>query len=582
MLGNKVDVIVSFDTTGSMYPVLAQVRREVKSFVKTLFDEFSDLRLGIIAHGDYCDKDNPYTIRIAGLTRDVDGLCDFVTNTEQTYGGDFDECYELVLDVADSEFANKGRKDADKLLIMIGDATPHGVSYPENVERLDWKERASALASQDVKIFAVHALPNYRRMSKSFYETLADTTNGVYLTLNQFDEIVDLIKATCYQQFGEEKLNEYVTYVELHGRMTNSMSNNFKRLKGEKVEDDYTSSRYSRSSKPSADVRIKDVADLVPVLEGRFQTMIVDKDTPIKEFVEYNGITFKKGRGFYELTKAETVQQYKEVIIQDRVTGEMFTGAQVRERLGLKPQSEKGGVNEKLHKADAEKFRVFVQSTSVNRKLIKGTRFLYEIDDLDVKETKGVSDTVEKEIEDMSKKSIKKSETKKSKSVKKDSVKKSDIPTLTEETASTVLEKAVFKAGKKLSESTPKKTRSVKKDPLVPASIKEVGISADVISYKKPTVKSVVEEAPKVDIESVKAEASDKVSDVIEAVSVQKALEDYVKTNEFGSKVVKSMSKVYDGLNRCVESTNKKNKAFLINNLRKLAKEAEALADSLE
>lgn len=570
MLGNKVDIIVSFDTTGSMYPVLAQVRREVKSFVKTLFDEFSDLRLGIIAHGDYCDKDNPYTIRVAGLTRDADGLCDFVTNTEQTYGGDFDECYELVLDVANSEFANKGRKDADKLLIMIGDATPHGVSYPENVERLDWKERASALASQDVKIFAVHALPNYRRTSKSFYETLADTTNGIYLTLNQFDEIVDLIKATCYQQFGEEKLNEYVTYVELHGRMTNSMSNNFKRLKGEKVEDDYTSSRYSGSAKPSADVRIKDVEDLVPVLEGRFQTMIVDKDTPIKEFVEYNGITFKKGRGFYELTKAETVQQYKEVIIQDRVTGEMFTGAQVRERLKLKPQSEKGGVNEKLHKADAEKFRVFVQSTSVNRKLIKGTRFLYEIDDLDIKETKVVSDTAEKEIEDMSKKGIKKSETKKSESTKKAPAKK---------TKSGV---DAVKESKKTSETKSKKTKSIKKDPLVPASIKEVGIMSDVVSYKKPIVKSVVEEVSKVDVEPIKSEASEKVADIIEAVSVQKALEDFVKTNEFGSKVVKSMSKVYDGLNRCVESTNKKNRTFLTNNLRKLAKEAEALADSLE
>ena len=74
--------------------------------------------------------------------------------------------------------------------------------------------------------------------------------------------------------------------------------------------------------------------------------MTVDSNTAIKAFVESNGIEFKTGRGFYELSKAETVQQYKEVIIQDRETGEMFTGTQVREELGLSPQSEKGGVKE--------------------------------------------------------------------------------------------------------------------------------------------------------------------------------------------------------------------------------------------
>lgn len=388
-MNNKIDLLVSFDTTGSMYPVLAQVRREVEQFVKTMFTEFTDLRLGIIAHGDYCDKDNPYTIRVMDFTRDENRLCKFVRETEKTYGGDADECYELVLNTAHK--CLDWRDDADKIMVMIGDASPHGIHYRDNKDNLDWEKEADILAKDGVKIFAVHALACYRNSSKYFYTRVAEKTLGVYLTLDMFNEIVDIIKATVYQQGGEEKLNEFVTIIKDSGKLTRSMENNFKRLRGEKVED---SSYYDRVTKCDRKIRarmtssddkvtLKEMGKLVPVIPGRFQIMTVDENCAIKEFVESNGITFKKGRGFYELSKAETVQQYKEVIMMDKETGEMFNGSQVREELGLQPQSEKGGVNERLHKDATKKFRVFVQSTSVNRKLIAGTTFLYEVDDLE-------------------------------------------------------------------------------------------------------------------------------------------------------------------------------------------------------
>lgn len=119
-ISNKIDLVVSFDTTGSMYPVLSQVRTEVEKFVHTMFSEFSDLKLGVIAHGDYCDKDAPYTIRVMDLTRDEDRLCKFVKETDKTYGGDADECYELVLNTARKEIS--WRKGAQHVLVMIGDA----------------------------------------------------------------------------------------------------------------------------------------------------------------------------------------------------------------------------------------------------------------------------------------------------------------------------------------------------------------------------------------------------------------------------------------------------------------------------
>ena len=361
-----MDLLISFDTTGSMYPVLAQVRQNVTSFVKDMFKSIEDIRVGVIAHGDYCDKDNPYTIRVMDLTDDQSKICEFIKTTDKTFGGDVDECYELVMHTARTA-VNWGA-GRTKVFVMIGDASPHGVNYPDNKDRIDWKNEAGLLNELGVKMFAVHALSYYRSSSRNFYQTIADMTGGTYLTLDQFDEVIDLIKATCIAEYSEEKLNEFVSIIKSNGRMTRTMAKNINRLSGIEIE-----------------VETKGVqADgLVAVKPGRFQIMEVPNNCVIKEFVESNGIEFKQGRGFYELTKHETIQQYKEVIIQDRATGEMFTGAQVREKLGLKPQSRSGGVKESLSSRDTAIYRVFVQSTSYNRKLIGGTTFLYEISDIE-------------------------------------------------------------------------------------------------------------------------------------------------------------------------------------------------------
>src|SRR5579872_7141630 len=97
MATQRVDVVFSFDTTGSMYPCLTQVRRKVKQTVTRLAEEIPGIHIGIIAHGDYCDRNSTYVTRRLDLTNDVDALCKFVETVAPTGGGDAPECYELVL-----------------------------------------------------------------------------------------------------------------------------------------------------------------------------------------------------------------------------------------------------------------------------------------------------------------------------------------------------------------------------------------------------------------------------------------------------------------------------------------------------
>lgn len=558
----EIDLLVSFDTTGSMYPVLAQVRQRVSEFLHQMFTEFTDLRISVIAHGDYCDKNNPYTIRVMDFTRDVDRLREFVMETKPTYGGDSDECYELVLHTAHTEL--EWRPEALKLMIMIGDASPHSSSYHMNYDRLDWVEETRKLYEESIKVYAVHALSYMRSSSRNFYKSVAEITEGTYLTLDQFNDIIDIIKATCYQQGGEDKLNEYITIIRDSGRMTNSLDINFKRLQGIDVSD-LIEERYARSmrrersytyhgsrSMSPDDVTIKEMGKLVPVLPGRFQTMLVEEDTPIKEFVESNGIKFKKGRGFYELSKAETVQQYKEVIIQDRETGEMFNGTQVREELGLLPQSEKGGANERLHKSAAEKYRVFVQSTSVNRKLINGTTFLYEIDDMD--DTGTVIDSVETTV---------KHSTKKSEKPKKE---------VRAEVEKHVAE--VKKPAKKVTKA--KESAEVDKtdDALETLSDSSVGKLHDAFDVEVDTSKMHVSDA-----ESIKKEKAEKAKKDKELKRIERAKEK-VKTKFSG--IEAQTDKVRQAFDRYRDSANKHNTEYLVNNAKKLRTMLEALEACVE
>ena len=113
--------------------------------------------------------------------------------------------------------------------------------------------------------------------------------------------------------------------------------------------------------------------DLVPVSSSRFQILDVDDRVDIKTFVQLNSLVFKAGRGFYEFTKPEKISDKKEVVLVDKVSGDMYTGPEACRMIGA-------GAAGRIKPNALEKWRVFVQSTSYNRVLMPNTGFLYEVD----------------------------------------------------------------------------------------------------------------------------------------------------------------------------------------------------------
>lgn len=358
MMAGNIDVVLNADTTGSMNPCAAYVRRHIEDTLSTLFKEVPGLRIGLGFNGDYCDRSTSYVTTWHPLTTKIYSLCQFVRNVGRTNGGDLPECYELVLNEAQTF---KWDALAQKVFVLIADDVPHLPTDPQNRayngRGIDWREEADNLARMGIVVYAVQCL-NKGQHADAFYHELAQRTRGYHLKLDQFEDIVDLVKAICYQQAGPDHLHRWESHLEHKGRMTRSMDLNLSTLSGRKI-----SEKFARKPR-----------DLAAVLPGRFQMLLVDHDVSIRQFVEENGLEFKKGRGFYQFTKAELIQEKKEVVLCDKLTGDMFTGEKAREMIGLRP-SERARVKP----AHLALYNMFVQSTSYNRKLIKGTMFLYEV-----------------------------------------------------------------------------------------------------------------------------------------------------------------------------------------------------------
>lgn len=350
----NIEVVFSFDTTGSMYPCLTQTRRSIKETVSKLFREIPNIKIGIIAHGDYCDARSSYVTKHFDLSNDVKAICNFVERVEPTGGGDSPECYELVLNEARTRMSWTSGKH--KVLALIGDDVPHGPEHYENTKKINWRNELGLLLEAKINVYGVQALN--RSHATAFYSEIAEKTGGFHLCLDQFSQVTDMIMAICYKQAGDDQLKVFEKEIISAGRMSRSTDDMFSRL---------LKRRRSTEFRESA---------LAAVPPGRFQILEVDEDMPIKEFAEDNGLEFEAGRGFYEFTKTSTIQDYKEIILMDKKSGDLFTGPKVRELLNI-PKT--GSV--KMKPDDLKKYIPFVQSTSYNRKLIGGTRFLYEVSD---------------------------------------------------------------------------------------------------------------------------------------------------------------------------------------------------------
>lgn len=96
----------------------------------------------------------------------------------------------------------------------------------------------------------------------------------------------------------------------------------------------------------------------------------VDADSRIDEFVRKVVGYYNAGMAYYQLTKTETIQPQKAILVVDKSNGNVYGGPEARQLIGLPDH------HTRVKPDFNPKYDIFVQSTSLNRKLLKGTKVL--------------------------------------------------------------------------------------------------------------------------------------------------------------------------------------------------------------
>lgn len=205
----RLDMVIAFDTTGSMNMFIKDVRNHVKGLIPQLFTDNPNIRISIVAFGDYCDMPKPgkfgKAYQVIGLTDDQEALINFVENAQSTSGGDGDEFYELVIHKVTEE--TQWREGSERVALLIADAEPHSMHYmyhPVCNGSYDWREEARKSAEKGIKWDTTVCGGRGR-----WYEELSKITGGICVPFKTAGNSSEMLRATALARGGAATMDAF-------------------------------------------------------------------------------------------------------------------------------------------------------------------------------------------------------------------------------------------------------------------------------------------------------------------------------------------------------------------------------------
>ena len=226
------EIVFSFDTTGSMGRAIAEARKNIIEITNRLFDTVHGLRIGIIAHGDYCDNTN-VVFQVKQLSDNKEDLVKWIKSVVNGSGGDAPENYEQVLEYCNEEM--NWTPGSHRVLVVIGDQVAHESKETleqmkrynrPNPRAIDWRDQADKCWENGIKIYGVQANTSQDYV-KYFYDSLAARTCGTRVQMNDFPMVTDMLLMVCFREANRTAFNDFRDEVTREGRMDKNRKERF-------------------------------------------------------------------------------------------------------------------------------------------------------------------------------------------------------------------------------------------------------------------------------------------------------------------------------------------------------------------
>ncbi|MBK9384212.1 MAG: FHA domain-containing protein [Planctomycetes bacterium] len=214
MRQNGLEVVMVFDSTGSMGGILDQAKQRMDEMISVLEILVPGVRVGLVTYRDRGKEE--YTTRECPLTRSRYRLRDFI---EGVSAGGGDDIPEAVLDGLDAAFRKMDwSSSAFRFVAVIGDAPPHERDRPKVKNIVRRFAREHGMTSMVSSIYTGGGFARDEEAIESFREIAAEG-GGVFVELAQQERVLREIVALVFGRQFENGLADLYRHVEALQRL---------------------------------------------------------------------------------------------------------------------------------------------------------------------------------------------------------------------------------------------------------------------------------------------------------------------------------------------------------------------------
>lgn len=203
----QVDLIFVMDATGSMQSYIDAARKELKAFAQQLATHSMRPRMayGLVLYRDHPPEDSSFVTQSTPLSESLEVVQQALDRARADGGGDGPEA--VVDGLYDAVYRMQWRKGSHKVVLLAGDAPPHGCGgsgdgFADGCPcRHDPVTVAQQAYEKGISIFAL-GIGGDSTMKRSF-ENIAKNAGGKYVALGSAHALINEVLSITVAEFGK-------------------------------------------------------------------------------------------------------------------------------------------------------------------------------------------------------------------------------------------------------------------------------------------------------------------------------------------------------------------------------------------